>query len=249
MRRTTVFAISAALLPGVLALAACSSAGSVKPAAAASTAPVAVNAGLSSAKANAVINAAAAEATSLQIKGSMGSGGQAVAVNLQFVKTSAAGTLTISGVPISFISVNGTTYFKLSSAFATMLGGDPSTAPFSHMIDKWVSGSNPAVAPMATSFSAFTSLSSFISQLSGSSDQLTADGTGKVDGQVVAQYKDVDTTSTPLTTQILSIPASGPALPVQEVGIGAGNSGTVTFTWNQPITVSAPPAGEVYSGS
>jgi len=42
--------------------------------------------------------------------------------------------------------------------------------------------------------------------------------------------------------------ASGPALPVEETGSGA-NAGLVTFTWNQPTTVQAPPASQTYNGS
>jgi hypothetical protein len=44
--------------------------------------------------------------------------------------------------------------------------------------------------------------------------------------------------------------ASGPAYLLEMVGHSTTNaSGTVTFTWNQPTTVTAPPASEIYSGS
>jgi hypothetical protein len=249
MRRTTTLAISAGLLPGALALAACSSAAPSKPTLAASTASAAGNIGLSSAAANAAINAAAEAATSLQIKGTIDTDGQAVSMSVQFSKTGGEGSMTISGMPISFVSVNGNAYIKVTSAFVTMLDGDPATAPFSQMLNKWVPASNSAISSIGSSFSTFDSLTSFISQVTSSSDQLTADGTGTVGGQAVAQYKDVDTSATPATTQILSIAATGPALPVQEVGVGAGNTGTVTFTWNQPVTITTPSADEIYSGS
>lgn len=254
MRRTTALAISAALLPGVLALAACSSAASPAPAAAgssasASTASGGGNVGLSSAAANAAINSAAQAATSLQIKGNLQSSGQSIAMNAQFAKTSAEGSMTISGVPISFLSVNGTSYIKVTSTIVSMLGGTPTTAPYSKMLNKWVPASNPTISSLGSGFSAFSSLTAFIGQVTSNSDQLTAKGTATVGGQTVAQYTDVDTSSTPSTTQILSIPATGPALPVQETGVGAGNQGTMTFTWNQPVTIATPSAAEIYSGS
>lgn len=254
MRRATTLAISAVLLPGVLALAGCSSAAPSQPAAAvsnasASTGSAGGNVGLSSAAANAAINAAASAATSLQIKGSLQSGGQAVSMNAQFTKTSAEGTMTISGVPISFLSVNGASYIKVTPTIVAMLNGNQDAAPFSKMLNKWVPATNSAISSLAEGFSTFSSLTAFISQVTASSDQLTAKGTATVGGQTVAQYTDVDTSSTPSTTQILSLPASGPALPVQETGVGAGNQGSMSFTWNQPVTIAAPAAGEIYSGS
>ena len=249
MLRTTTRVISAVLLPGVLALAACSSSAPSKPGAAASTASAAGNVGLSSAAANAAINAAASNATSLQIKGSLESDGHPVSMNVQFGKTSSEGSMTISGVPISFLSLNGSSYIRVTPAIVAMLGGSSNATQFSPMVNKWVPTSNPAISSLGDAFSSFGSLNTFIGQVTSNSDQLTAKGTATIDGTPVAQYTDVDTSSTPLTTQILSIAASGPALPVQETGVGAGNTGTMDFTWNQPITIATPSAGEIYSGS
>jgi hypothetical protein len=264
MLRTTTLVISAVLLPGALALAACSSAAPSTPAAGGGTASSsgagtasspsangasASNVGLSSAAANAAINSAAEAATSLQIKGNLESDGQPVSMNIQFVKSSAEGSMTISGVPISFLSLNGSSYIRVTPTIVAMLSGGSSSAQFSPMLNKWVPTSNSALSSLGDAFSSFSSLSSFIGQVTSSSDQLTAKGTGTVDGKTVAQYSDTDTSSTPSTTEILSIPASGPALPIQEVGTGAGNTGTMNFTWNQPITISTPSASEIYSGS
>ena len=47
----------------------------------------------------------------------------------------------------------------------------------------------------------------------------------------------------------LSIPASGPALPLQLTGATvSATAGTLTFTWNHPTTVTAPPADQIYTG-
>jgi len=45
----------------------------------------------------------------------------------------------------------------------------------------------------------------------------------------------------------LSVPATGPALPIQEAGPNA--SSAVSFAWNQPTTVTAPAASQIYSSS
>ena len=42
--------------------------------------------------------------------------------------------------------------------------------------------------------------------------------------------------------------ASGPAYLLQSVNTSSSVAGTMTFTWNQPTTVTAPPASQTYTG-
>jgi hypothetical protein len=73
----------------------------------------------------------------------------------------------------------------------------------------------------------------------------TADGTGELNGQKAAKYT-IGSSTMGYTT--LWLPATGPALPIEETGSGTAG-GTVTFTWNSALSVNPPPANQVDSGS
>jgi hypothetical protein len=98
---------------------------------------------------------------------------------------------------------------------------------------------------IASGFSSLTSYTSFLGSMGNADGNvLTPSGTATVDGQTAAVY----TSSKEHAT--LYFAASGPAYLLEMVGHSTTNaSGTVTFTWNQPTTVTAPPASEIYSGS
>jgi len=261
MRRAVAVAVSTVLIPSAFALSACSSAASPSPAAgksaasgasattaAAPTTQAATNAGLTSAEVNAAINTAANAATALHIEGSMDSGGQAVSMNLQLNQHSASGSITESGLTIPIIAVGSDAYIEFTSSLIAQFAQSSSPAVDKLLLNKWVSSTSQLGSSLASSLSVFMSLSGFVGQMASTPSQLTADGTATVDGQLVANYIEKDTTSSPVTTELMSIAASGPALPVKEVGLGTGNSGSISFTWNQPTTVTAPPASEIYSG-
>lgn len=252
MRRASSIAVSAVLLPSVLALAACSASSAKTNTAAASApgVPAASNVGLTSAQANAAINSAVGNATALHVKGSMGSGAQLISMDIQFDKNSAQGTLVEGPTTIPFIAVNGTSYIEFTSSLLAAAGsesGQSSAAANQLLLNKWVSSTSSLGSSIASSFTPFMSLSAFTKQVTSSSDKLTSDGTATVDGQAVANYKDVDTSQTPPVTEVLSLMQNGPALPLQVAGSGT-EAGTMTFTWNQPTTITAPPASEIYSG-
>jgi hypothetical protein len=261
MRRASSIAVSAVLLPSVLALAACS-ASSAKTntaatggaSAAGATAPGGVpaagNVGLTSAQANAAINTAVGNATALHVKGSMGSGAQLVSMDIQFDKNSAQGTLVEGPTTIPFIAVNGTSYIEFTSSLLAAAGsetGQTSAAANQLLLNKWVPSTSSLGSSIASSFTPFLSLSAFTKQVTSNSDKLTSDGTTTIAGQAAANYKAVDTSQTPPVTEIISLMENGPALPIQVAGTGT-EAGTMNFTWNQPTTITAPPAGDIYSG-
>lgn len=261
MRRASSIVMSAVLLPSVLALAACSTSSSTTTAtgttgatsAAGTTAPgvpAASNVGLTSDQANTAINTAVQNATALHVKGTMGAGSQLISMDIQFDKNSAQGTLTEGPTTIPFVAINGTSYIEFTASLLAAAGseaGQTSAVANQLLLNKWVSSSSSLGSSIASSFTPFMSLSAFTKQVTSNNDKLTADGTTTIGGQAVANYKAVDTSQTPPVTEIISLMATGPALPVQVAGTGT-EAGTMAFTWNQPTTITAPPASDIYSG-
>lgn len=69
----------------------------------------------------------------------------------------------------------------------------------------------------------------------------TAAGTATLNGQNVAVYKTSNGSK-------LYFAASGPAYLLETVLGGSEGAGTLDYTWNQPTTVTPPPASQIYNG-
>ena len=257
MRKGTTLAISAALLPGVLTLGACSSS-AAKPAAGGVTTPGAAaatsaaantsNVGLSSAALTAAMKTALTSATAVHVKGTVTEGGQSISMDVQLNGDgSGAGTFTIGTDQFPFIAAGGTTYIELTSGLASLAGLSTSSGPAALLLNKWVPSTNPQISSFTDNLSTDLSLTAFIKSNETSGDTFTADGTSTVGGVPTAQYKDSNSNPPPTVFEF-SVPATGPALPMQEVGTGT-SSGTIDFTWNEPTKVTPPPANQIYSGS
>jgi hypothetical protein len=99
---------------------------------------------------------------------------------------------------------------------------------------------------MASGFKGFASYDAFISGMTSGSGSIAVDnstpaGTTSYNGQTVAVYKNADGSEAYFA-------ASGPAYLLQAISTNATSAGTLTFTWNQPTTVTAPPASQTYNG-
>lgn len=259
MPRKATLAATAAVLPLVLAAAGCGSSSTAKPTAATSasssssassaatstsaTSATASNVGLSSADMNAAIQQATGAATALHLKGTIADSGSSISLNLQLNKASASGTIATGGTTIPFLAIGSTVYFQFTSSVLTMAGQKPTSAAGKVLLNKWISSKSSLASGLAGGFSSFTSLSAFETEMN-SDDTLTAAGQTTLNGQTVAKYND---TSSDGTKTVLYVPASGPALPIEETGTGSA-AGLVTFTWNQPTTVHAPAASAIYNG-
>lgn len=268
MRRATNLVVSAAVLPGLLALGACSgssgtpkAAGSGTSAAAATSAaagtasaaasPTAVvspygNVGLSSAALNAAMATATSSATALHIDAALESNGAALNINVQLNKDgTGAGEISAQAFSIPFVAIGGVTYVQCTSGFISLTGMSPDTPTNKAILNKWVPSTNTAISSTVANYSTFMSMSAFLAQTVASGNTFVAEGTGTVNGQTVGNYRDTTTGGGDL---VLSVPATGPALPVQDVETGS-TPGSMSFTWNQPTKVSGPPAAQVYAGS
>jgi hypothetical protein len=192
------------------------------------------------------VDSAAKATTALHISGSMDAGGSSATINVQLNKDSAQGTLSSSGVTIPFVYVNGTTYVQLTAALLEGQSVSTSSSQGKAMLDKWVSSKTTFGKSLSSGLDSFDDVSSFVSQLSTDpGEKIIADGTTTLKGQTVAAYKDDDPQGGDTE---LFLPLSGPALPIEETGSGS-NAGTATFTWNQPTTITAPAASQIFNGS
>ena len=270
MRRATNLVVSAAVLPGLLALAACSgSSGTPKAAASGTSAPAPAatsaaaggasaaaspttvvspygNVGLSSAALNAAMATATGSATALHIDASLESNGAPLNIDAQLNKDgTGAGDISAQAFSIPFIAIGGVTYVQCTPGFISLTGMSPDTPANKAIVNKWVPSTNSAISATVNNYSTFMTMSAFLTQTVESGDNFVTEGTATVNGQTVANYRDTTTGDGDL---VLSVPATGPALPVQDVETGS-TPGSMKFTWNQPTKVSGPPAAQVYAGS
>jgi hypothetical protein len=252
---------------GLAALAACSSGGS-SPAAAAGTASgsaspstatsntatsntaasaaAATNAGLSDSALRAAFVSAANGASAVHVKGAVTQSGQVITEDIQLNKNeSCDGTLSIGAAQLPVKATGGVYYLEFTPSFiqyiAKQQGAD--AAAFAAYSGKWVSSNGTLGKDLASSFSQFMSYSSMVKQVADNSDgdKATAAGTATLNGQSVALYNTTKGSK-------LYFAASGPAYMVEQVVGGSDGTGTIDYTWNQPTTVSPPPASQIYNG-
>jgi hypothetical protein len=246
VRRTTLAV--AVLIPAcALALTACGSSGGSTGAGAANTTAAGgqSNASLSSSEINSRIDTALKSITAMHAKGSITQSGSTITMDLQLNKDgSAQGSVGEGGTTIPLTATNGVDYFQVTPSLVKMIEAQDSSAAdqlgAELMQGHWISSQSGLGASLKSSFSSLTDLKSMTEQIS-SNDTLTYLHNGTVAGQQVAQYKDVSPDGSSPTATI-SVPLTGDALPILE---DAGSQGQMTFTWNEPTKVSAPPADEV----
>lgn len=268
MRRVTRSVVCVCLVPGVLALTACAG-NSAKPATAAksSATPTAAapasNAGLTGNQFETALDNAitASSIKSLHVTGAIWNSGVPAKVDLQFTQTTVTGSValgTLATFPV-LGTADGSTYAQATPSLLAFLNqGVASGLPkVSAPVNSWISNDGTVSRELGTFFGGFFTLSSFTTGMQAASLTYTADGTSTINGQQVADYKETATNTSSAGNvtwnAVLSVPLTGPALPIQEVvtsSYDGAPAGTTTYAWNQPTTpVTAPPASEIYSGS
>jgi hypothetical protein len=246
-------AVTAAAL-GLTALAGCSSSkstpagtapvGSAPASAASPSAAAAQNAGLSDAALKAAFVKAADQATALHLKGATKDGTDTLQIDIQLNKTAntAEGTISMQGASFPVIAVNGVDYFQFTDSLIK-LSGAGSAGPA--LKGKWVSSNSQYGKGLAGDLKPLFSYSGFISSFtavdSGAFPDTTAAGTTTYNGQTVAVYKSSDGSTAYFA-------ASGPAYLLDVINSSSTSAGALAFTWNQPTTVTAPPASQIFNG-
>lgn len=276
MRRTTALAASALLLPGALALGACSSssspakatsAGTSGPAASASAAASTAaasdgNVGLSADQLTAAIASATKPVSGVYVKGALlTTTGRAIGMDAHLnADDSSTGSVAFDGAQAEFLASNGNYYLQMTPSMVSVLNGTFSTSGFSAApTGSWISvpESTGALAstdtvPLASQIVLSDALpgtlfDSFVSNFTTGVDSWTATPDGT--GTFDGQTAAKYTVGdTTIGDLTLWLPEHGAALPLGESGHGA-SGGTMTFTWNSTAKVTAPSASQTYSSS
>jgi hypothetical protein len=258
---TSLLAVPALAAAVAAGLAGCSS-GSGSPATVSSTAFP--NVGLSGSQLLTAFKSAVASGTAVHVVGSIDQSGTPIALDLNLDKNgTSAGSISQSGATVPIKVVNGVTYIQLTPTLLKQeAASDPSiTAGVISLIqDKWVSSQSTIGQSLSSSFDGLTSYDAFLATIesggasasatvtaSGSASSppvtlvdLSPAGTTSYNGGTVAVYKSSDGSTAYFA-------ASGPAY-LEKVTAAGSTSGTITFTWNQPVTVTAPPSSDIFTG-
>lgn len=233
-----------------------------------SAAASAPNAGLSGPRLQSAFKAAVAAGTAVHVVGSVAQSGSTFSLDMNLDKNgSTEGTITQSGATIPIKVVDGVTYIQLTPQFLKQEAAvDPAITPsvINAIQNKWVSSKSAIGESLASGLAGLTGYESFLATIenggaspsasaSGPAASASASGSGGLDlatltpagtttynGKTVAVYKGADGTTAYFA-------ASGPAY-LEKVTATGAEPGTLTFTWNQPVTVTAPPPSEIFSG-
>jgi hypothetical protein len=173
---------------------------------------------------------AAASAASVHIAGSIVSEGKPISLDMELLRGKGAkGRITLEGLAIDVVALEGAFYLNGSSAFYRHVAGPAAAALLQ---GKWLKA--PESAGEFASLKQLTDLGTLINGVLGSHGKLAKAGTSTVNGQQAVGVKDVEKGGT------LYVAANGTPYPLQ-VRKGSGGEGTVSFDrWNQPVSIQAP---------
>jgi hypothetical protein len=175
--------------------------------------------------------AAATNASSAHVSGSLESGGTPITLDLSMARGKGAkGSGSTNGLKFDLVRVGDTVYIRGSDAFYKSFAG-AAVAQLLH--NKWLKGS--ATHGRLKSLAGVTSLGALFAGISSHHGKLTNDGKTTYKGQDVVAIRDASDNSK------LYVAATGKPYPVAIVGNKKGQSGAVTFDdWNKSVSLSAP---------
>ncbi len=176
-------------------------------------------------------NAAASQASSVHVSGSIVSQGTPIELDLRMATGKGAkGSMSTSGLQFDLVRVGDVVYIRGSDAFYKRFAG-ATIAQLLH--DKWLKAS--ATHGRFRSLSPLTSIDALFAKVGSSHGKLTNAGTTTYKGQEVVAIRDTSDNSK------LYVSATGKPYPVAIVGGRKSQSGTITFgDWNAPLSLTAP---------
>jgi hypothetical protein len=186
-------------------------------------------------------------ASAVHIKGSVTDSGSTVTLDLQLNKDgSASGTLGEGGMNIPIIATKAADYLQFTTDLMKSSGVTATSAAGKLMLNKWVPSTSPLMSSsdLVSSIKPLLDYTSFIGTLA---DQIGGDKaklgrTTTVNGTAVQLYTLTDGTEAAIAT-------ATPHYLMRLVPAASQGGGQLDFTnWNVPVTVTAPPAAQIYSG-
>ncbi|GLY39842.1 hypothetical protein Amsp01_058650 [Amycolatopsis sp. NBRC 101858] len=213
--------------------------GTAAPAAASTSAPTSASvaaASLDGSKAGSAVAAAAKQAKSVHVRGTVSEGG--VNLDLQLNPDSASGTVVQDGLEIPVLRVGDKYFFRFSQSLIDKAGIPASVGK--QLKDKWVSSTSQIGAGIGESFKQFLDYKTFTDNTVGQlgSETFKAGGETTTGGVPALTFTSVDGTATVAAAE-----------PHYLLRMQAAKEGTLEFSdWDKPTTVTAPKASEIYSG-
>jgi hypothetical protein len=172
----------------------------------------------------------AKSASSVHVAGDGFSGKQPIHVDLSIGNTDANGSLSLNGLELDIVRVDGTTYVRGSDAFYKHYAG-AAAAAFLH--GKWLKV--PKSNGLLTQVRPFTNADAFFKEVAAKHGKLVNQGATTYNGQDVVAIHDTTKDAT------LYVAANGKPYPMAVVSTGGDKRGTITFSdWNKSFSVSAP---------
>jgi hypothetical protein len=189
--------------------------------------------GVASKSANEILSAskaAADEASSVHVSGSLVTSGAHVTLDLSLASgKGATGSLSENGMSFKLILVGDTAYINASPAFYRQLGGK---AAAQLLAGKWMKA--PANTGEFAQLGQLGSMSKLIDAVLTTHGALTKGGTATINGQSAIAVTDATKGGT------LYVATTGQPYPLQISKTGS-EGGKITFDrWNQPVTIKAP---------
>jgi hypothetical protein len=186
-------------------------------------------------------------ASAVHIKGKVTDSGSTVSLDIQLNKDgSASGTLGEGGMNIPIIATKQADYLQFTADLMKSSGVTATSAAGKLMLNKWVPSTSPLMSgsDMVSSIKPLLDYTSFISTLGSqiAGDNAKIGKTSTVNGTAVQLYTLSDGTTAAIAT-------STPHYLMELVPAASQGGGQLDFTnWNQPVTITAPPAAQIYSG-
>lgn len=175
--------------------------------------------------------AAASNASSAHVSGSIQSKGTPITLDLTTARAKGAkGSMSTSGLKFDLVRVGDTLYIRGSDEFLKHFAGG-AVAQLLH--DKWLKAS--ATHGRLKSLAPLTNLGALFAGVSAQHGKLVNDGKKTYKGDDVVVIRDTSDNSR------LYVAATGKPYPVAIVGGKKGESGTITFDdWNKSVSFTAP---------
>jgi len=173
---------------------------------------------------------AAAGAASAHVAGSIVDEGKPISLDMELVAGKGGqGKLTLEGLSINLVQVNGAVYMNGSTAFYTHVAG---AAAAQLLQGKWLKA--PSTDANFASLAQLTDLGKLIGTALASHGKLASAPAKSIAGQQAVGVTDVTKGGT------LYVAGTGTAFPLEITKSGA-SGGTITFDrWNKPVKLSAP---------
>ena len=175
--------------------------------------------------------AAATNASSAHVSGSLNSNGTPITLDLTTARGKGAkGSMSTSGLSFDLVRIGDTVYIKGSDEFLKHFAG-PAIAQLVH--NKWLKAS--ATHGRLRSLAPLTNLGALFAGISSHHGPLTNAGKTTYKGQSAVVIRDTSDGSK------LYVAATGKPYPLAIVGGKRGQSGTIGFdNWNESVSLSAP---------